>query len=331
MDFKDKILILFLFTFIAVNVFVFYTYITQSDIEYQKRFNQFYKVLTPEIPTQIDFAGENVPIELFYVRESLDRELILNTYWQSRTLLVLKRAHRYFPIIEPILKQYGIPDDFKYLVVIESELENKISVAGATGFWQFMKEAGEKYGLEINDDIDERYHLELSTIAACKYFLNSYKTYGNWTLTAASYNAGEYGISSRLDIQKTADYYSMNLPTETARYIYRILALKLIIRDPTAYGYYLRKKDLYPPIQTYSVEVDSSISSLADFANKFQVNYRILKEFNPWLRKPSITNKKNKKYKINFPVKGQLEYTSLQKNLNENEDKILINKLQRID
>ena len=294
----------------AVFLAVFFTYRTSSDIEYRKAFAKYYRVFTPELPDKIDFAGEDVPLNIFYVKESLDKEIILNTYWQSRTLLVLKRAQRWFPIIEPILKENGVPDDFKYLAVIESELENKISNMGATGFWQFLKETGQRNGLEINDCVDERYNVELSTQAACKYFLNAYKIYGNWTLAAASFNAGENGISSRIESQKAENYYNMNLPTETARYIFRILALKQIFLHPAKYGYNLRKKDLYPFIQTTTVAVDSTINDLADFAIQNKINYRILKEFNPWLRKTNLINCHKKIYMIKLPQEGQIFYSN---------------------
>ena len=305
-------------TLIIVKLFIFNSPKNNSDIEYQKYFNRYYKVLSPEIPKELDFAGEKVPLDLFYVRESLDKELILNTYWQSRTLLLLKRANRWFPVIEPILKENGVPDDFKYMAAIESELENQVSNVGASGIWQFMKETGQKYGLEINDYVDERYHLEKSTLAACNYLKNAYKIYGNWTLAAASFNAGENGISSRIDYQKADNFYNMNFPPETARYIYRILAIKLILENPTKYGYYLRTKDLYPAVPTYTVDVDSSISDLAEFAVSNKENYKILKEFNPWLRKPNLVNKSHKKYSIRFPQEGFLYYSKLQSNIEDN-------------
>jgi len=254
-----------------------------------------------DIPEKLAFAGEAVPTEKIDVREALDRELLVNTYWQSQTLLFIKRANRFFPTIEKILKENGIPDDFKYLAVIESGLRNVVSPAGASGYWQFMRSTGKSYNLQITKEIDERYHLEKATQAACRYLRDSYKRYKNWTLVAASYNMGQGGLNKQLTRQEVENYYDLLLNKETARYVYRILAVKLILSDYKKYGFHVRKKDLYYPIPYYTVQVDSSVKNFASFAQKLSTNYKILKRLNPWLRQKYLSNKTKKKYQIKIP------------------------------
>lgn len=266
--------------------------------------NYSFFVSGPEIPEKMDFAGEKVPLEFFDVRESLDRELIVNTYWHSSTILLLKRAYRFFPVIEPILKKNNIPDDFKYLAVIESGLTNAISPANAVGYWQFLERTGREYGLEIHDEVDERYHIEKSTRAACRYLQEAYRKFNNWTLAAASYNRGMGGINKNLDFQKINSYYDLYLNEETARYIYRILAIKLIFENPGDYGFKIRKKDLYAPYQFRELEIDTPINNLIDFAAQQNTNYKILKTLNPWLRKSYLNNKRNSTYTIKIPEKN---------------------------
>ena len=297
---------------LVAKIFIFSTNNkTDSDNNYRSAFRRNYKIFAIEIPEKISLAGEVVPLDKYYVRESIDRELISNTYYHSHTLLLFKRAYRWFPIIEPILKENNIPDDFKYLAMIESSLSNAVSPAGARGFWQFMKKTAGEYNLEVNNEVDERYNLEKATIAACKYLLNSYKIYNSWALAAAAYNAGNGGVSKQLEVQKSNNYYDLYLNTETSRYVYRILALKIIYTNPTKYGFYLREKDFYPPIPTYEVIVDSTISNLPDFALEHNINYRILKDFNPWLRRRTLTNKDKKIYKIKLPKKCYKNYQKL--------------------
>lgn len=283
-----------------IKLFIFSTH-EESDESYQQYFTQNYKIFALNIPKDLNFSGEKTPVENFYVRENLDRELLVNTYFQSQTLLYLKRANRWFPVIEPILKKNGIPDDFKYLALIESGFSNVVSPRGATGFWQIMKDAGEQYGLEINEEIDERYNVEKSTEAACRYLNDAYKKFNDWTLTAASYNMGIEGLLRQIEKQKNHSYYDLLLNDETSRYVFRILVVKEIMQNPKKYGFLIRKKDLYPPIGTLDVEVDSSIADLADFALKNGINYKTLKIFNPWLRESFLNNKTNKKYRIKIP------------------------------
>ena len=263
-----------------------------------------YNVYALQVPDDLNFAGEPIPLENPDIYERMDRELLVNTYWQSNALLMFKRAEKYFPVIEPILKEHGVPDDFKYLAVIESGLTNAVSPAGARGFWQIMPATGREFGLEINDNVDERYHLEKSTHVACEYLKQSKDKLGSWTLAAAAYNAGNAGISKQLNIQKVSNYYDLLLGEETGRYIFRIIALKEIINNPTTYGFNFKFEDLYKHIPTKKVEVDTAVSDFADFASKFNINYKILKLHNPWLREPHLNNKSRKKYAIEIPQAG---------------------------
>ncbi len=276
-----------------------------DDPTYQKLFNEHYRVFSLNLPANASFADEKVPLEILDVRERFDRELMVNTYWQSNTLLFHKRANRFFPIIEPILKKYGIPDDFKYLAVIESGLDNVVSPMGATGFWQLMKASATEYGLEVNDKVDERYNLKKSTEAACRYLRDAHTTFGSWTMAAASYNIGKNGLYKQLTRQKVNNYYDLLLNAETARYIYRIISVKEILNNSVKYGYTIRKSDLYPPIPTKAILVDSTITDIAEFAKARGLNYKILKIVNPWLRDNVLPNKNKKTYFIEIPT-GEL-------------------------
>jgi len=267
-----------------------------------------YIVTSVTIPEELDFAGERTPLENFDVKESLDMELLVNSYWQSHTLLLIKRANRYFPVIEKILKENGIPDDFKYLPVAESDLMNLVSPAKAVGFWQFKKATAVEQGLEVNDEIDERYHLEKATEAACKFLNHSYDLYGSWTMAAASYNMGRTGLNRQIERQDERDYYDLLLNEETGRYIYRLLALKQIMENPEEYGFEFEKSELYPPIPSYKVTVDSPVEDFAEFAKRYSINYKVLKIFNPWLRDKKLTNSKGKIYYVSIPEKGYREF-----------------------
>lgn len=264
-----------------------------------------YTVLPAELPSELDFAGEKVPLELMDVMESLDRELLINMYWQSQTMLFLKKTKRYFSIIEPILKKHNVPDDFKYLSLIESGFfPTAVSPSKATGLWQILEGTARDYGLEVNAEIDERYHAEKATEAACKYLLDSFKVYESWTMAAASYNAGRNGINRQIGRQKEKDYYDLLLNEETARYIYRILAVKLIISKPEKYGFYLANEDYYPVIPYFEVTIDRSIDDFSVFARSYGISYKTLKWMNPWLRDTKLTNRLNKTYYIKIPRKG---------------------------
>ncbi len=261
-------------------------------------FHNNYKVYAIPLPDSLQLVDEPVPIDQKDVRERIDRELLVNTYWQSNGLLLIKRKNKYFPVIEPILKREGIPDDFKYLAVAESGLQNVTSPSGAKGFWQIMKKTAEELGLEVNDEVDERYHLEKSTVAACQYLKKAKQKYGSWTLSAASYNAGMTKITQELERQKTDNYYDLLLNNETARYVPRIIALKYILEHPKEFGFIFSKDDLYTPYDSYEVAVDSSITDLPGFAKQFKMSYKELKLLNPWLRSDKLTNKNGKTYKI---------------------------------
>lgn len=292
----------------AVIVVISFSFITKKNPgpaendAYREVISEKYRIYSLPLPEKMEFAGEVVPLHQPDIREKLDRELLINTYWHSNSLLSIKRAHRWFPVIEPILAENNIPDDFKYLALIESGFVNVVSPAGATGFWQFIDETGKSYGLEINDQVDERYHVEKSTLAACHYLQDAYDQYGSWTLAAASYNMGIAGPKKQIDRQKQNSYYDLMLNDETSRYVFRILAMKEILNHADQYGFVIRPADLYEPLQFKVVTVDSTISNIADFANSFGVTYKNLKLHNPWLRDNVLKNKDRKSYEIKIPI-----------------------------
>ncbi len=266
-----------------------------------------YAIFSVDLPEELEFAGEPVPLDQVDVLESLDWEILVNTYWQSQTILFIKRANRYFPVIERILAKYNIPDDFKYLAVAESGLTHAVSPARAVGFWQLLEGTARDYMLEVNGEVDERYHVEKATEAACKYLLESYAKYGSWTLAAASFNAGRRGIDRQIIKQHESDYYDLLLYEETARYIFRILAYKLILSNPAEYGFHVGEKHLYPEIPYFEVTVDGNVKSFAEFAKRYDINYKILKLMNPWLRDDHLTNIHGKSYFIKIPRKGYFD------------------------
>lgn len=275
-----------------------------TDENFEKKLINDYNVYALPLPEKMDFAGEPVPLENPDIRERMDRELLVNTYWQSNGLLLFKRAHKYFPQIEPLLKKYGLPDDFKYLAVAESGLEYTSSPAGASGIWHFMKATGQEYGLEINDYVDERYNLEKATMVAAEYLKKSKERFGNWTMAAASYNAGVAGMSKQMDRQKQTDYYDLLLNNETSRYVFRILALKEMMTHPQKYGFNFREKDLYNQIPTFTVKVNTAVDDWAEWVKPYGINYKILKLHNPWLRDTYLKNSSGKEYFIEIPEKG---------------------------
>jgi membrane-bound lytic murein transglycosylase D len=315
-----------LLLFIIVSIsFVFSVF--NEDENHQTKFNDNYAIFAPNQPEQIGFAGEKMPLDQQDINERFDRELLVNTYWQSQTVLFIKKAHKYFPIIEPILKTEGIPDDFKYLAIAESGLANVVSHSGATGFWQIMKATGKENGLLINKEIDERYHLIKSTKAACNYLNEAYEKFGSWTLAAASYNMGMTGLQKQMNRQNAKNYYDLLLNTETARYVFRIAAIKEILSNQKTYGFHIREKDLYnlPPLR--HVLLDSSVTNFANYAEKLNLNYKILKEYNPWLRQEELKNESNFAYFIDVPEEGY--YTSENETRSINEVKV--DKLMKYD
>ncbi len=255
-----------------------------------------------ELPKNLSFAGEPVPLDIPDVRERLDRELHINTYWHSSTIFLLKRANKWLPQMEQILKENNIPDDFKYLAAIEGGFLNDSSPKNAVGFWQFLKDAGKENGLEISRDVDERYDPIKSTEAACRYLSKAYEKFGNWTNVAASYNRGRSGLGRALDNQKESSYYDLMLNDETSRYVFRILAIKEIFEHPIKYGFKINPEHLYQAPELRYVEVDSDIKDLVEFAKEQGINYKLLKLNNPWLRDDRLTVRRNKTYRIAIPV-----------------------------
>jgi hypothetical protein len=289
--------------FITLLSITFFNAVYNSDVPSEKNTADSYTIKALKIPDELTFAGEKVPTGLYDIKERMDRELLVNTYWQSNGLLLIKRAHKYFPIIEPMLKKYGIPDDFKYLAVAESGLENNSSSAGAAGFWHFLKSSAKEYGLEVNQNVDERYNLEKATKVAADYLKKSKKRFGTWTLAAAAYNAGNARIARNLKKQQVTDYYDLLLNSETSRYVLRIVALKEVLSYPKKYGFEFEKEDLYTSPATRTVKVDTVITNIASFAKGFNTNYKELKLQNAWLRENKLNNKSRKLYEITIPVK----------------------------
>lgn len=262
-----------------------------------------------DVPDEITFAGEKIEFDRYDKRERMDRELNSFTYFHSTTLLLFKRANRIFPIIEPILKQQGLPDDIKYLAVIESSLDYRaVSPARAAGLWQFMATTAPGYGLEVGSDVDERYHIEKSTVAASRYLKDAYRKYGSWSAAFLSYNGGQGRITNELRNQQTNDALDLWLVDETTRYYYRMLAIKMIFENPREYGFVLKPYQLYKPMEFKEVRVSSSIPSLTTFAKQNGVTYAQLKDFNSWLRSTKLTNNSGKTYTILIPTQESLYY-----------------------
>ena len=294
-----------LLSIITITLFgiTFFNALHVSDERTKKNTSESYTIKALKIPNNLTFAGEKVPTELNDIKERMDRELLVNTYWQSNGLLLIKRAHKYFPLIEPMLKKHGIPDDFKYLAVAESGLENNSSPAGAAGFWHFLKSSAKEYGLEVNQNVDERYNLEKATNVAAEYLKKSKKRFGSWTLAAAAYNAGNASIARNLKKQQVDNYYDLLLNNETSRYVFRIVALKEVLSYPKKYGFEFEEEDLYDLPKTKKIKVDTVISNIASFAKGFQSNYKELKLHNAWLRENKLNNKSRKLYTIKILLK----------------------------
>lgn len=269
--------------------------------KHKKEHYNFYQIHGASLPESIDFAGEKAPLDEFYVAEGLDKELQVNTYWHSSTLLQLKRANRWFPVIDSILQENDIPSDFKYVALIESGLENVDSPAGASGFWQILESTAEDYGLEVNKDVDERYHVEKATKVACEYLQDACAKYGSWTLAAVSYNAGKRRISDAIEDQQADNFYDLYLNDESTRYIYRILAIKSIYENPGKYGFTLNENDLYQPIPYREASFDTAIKDLVTFALDQGSTYKMLKTLNPWLVNNKLRNSTQKTYKLKLP------------------------------
>ena len=300
---------------IAGEAFIFATRKDKNEEEalHTRAIRADYRVYAPSIPDTLYFCGERVPLNPWYVREGLDRELVSNMYYQSSTLFNIKRATRVFPTIERILREEGVPQDMKYLCVIESSLQNVTSPAGAGGYWQFMKATGQKYGLEISDEIDMRNDLEASTHAACRYLKSLKARFGGWTEAAAAYNCGENGLEKRLANQQQQSYYELHLNKETQRYVYRILALKLIMQHPQDYGYTVRRCDTYPELPYEEVTLSGQNVDLVQFAIDNGTTYKMLRTMNPWLQTDKLKNKTGKSYKVRIPTQKGTEYNTITK------------------
>jgi hypothetical protein len=260
-----------------------------------------YRVQALNIPSEVKFAGEIMHLKETDLMERMDKELLVNTYWQSNTLLMIKRANKFFPLIEKILAEEGVPDDFKYLALIESGLENLTSTAGAKGFWQIMRTTGRELGLEINANVDERYNIELATRLACQYLKKAKNKLGTWTLAAASYNRGVSGIAKIMEKQQADNYYDLLLGTETKRYMFRILAVKEIVESPERYGFYIKEAQKYSPVRYKTIKVDTAITNIASFSKQMGLSYKTMKIYNPWLLENHLNNKSRKLYHIALP------------------------------
>ncbi len=288
-----------LFGFICV--FVILSGLNDQQKKEEKKEELLYRSVP--IPEKIEFAGEQVPLDRFDIHESMDRELLSTAFFHSQTIRLLKLAPRYFSIIEPILKEQGIPDDFKYLCVAESGFNVRaLSPSKAAGLWQLLEGTAKECGLEVSKEVDERYHIEKSTVAACKFLKESYQKFGKWSLVAASYNAGRAFTSTQMDRQRSDDYFDLHIGEETSRYLFRILSYKIIMSDPKSYGFDVPEEEKYPIIDTKTAEITGPVASLPDFAKQHNISYKMLKMFNPWLRESFLTNTQKKTYQVKIPI-----------------------------
>lgn len=278
---------------------------SSGDIPYDSRYDPLPQTIHAiTLADKYDFAGESIPIDNFDVRERLERELLMNTYYHSSTILNLKLGMRYFPVFKKIFAEQNIPDDMKYLAVAESSLRNAVSSAGAKGIWQFKEDAAKELDLEISNFVDERNHLEKSTLAACKYLNKQKERFGSWALAAAAYNMGPTALQRSLSEQRENNYFDLNVSEETNRYVFRIVAIKEILKNPEKFGFYIRNEEMYTPFSGYKIiEIDSTISNLADFAHQQNMSYRHLKVLNPWLLKSELPNPRRKVYQIKVLLK----------------------------
>ena len=285
------ILIVFIFLSFAISKSRFITDGKESS----------YKIYPILIPKKVSFAGEEISLDEDDLIERMDREFLVNTYWQSNTILLIKRANKYFPQIEKILISEGVPTDFKYLALIESGLQNVTSPSGAKGFWQIMKTTGKEYGLEINSNVDERYNLNLSTRLACKYLKKAKDKFGSWTLAAAAYNRGINGVQNKITNQNQKAYKNILFGEETKRYVFRIIALKNIVESPESFGFYIKEEQMYKPIKYKEIKIDIPLNNLSEFSKDLGLNYKNLKIHNPWLLENHLNNKTRKVYTISIP------------------------------
>lgn len=277
-----------------------------SCLNAQVTSNPYANTTLPELPVALTFAGERVPLENYDTRESLEREILTTTYMHSRTLLTLLNEPRIFAVIEPILKQNGVPDDFKYLCMAESGLNaSALSGAGAAGLWQLMPATGRGFGLQVGSQVDMRYDIELSTLAACKHLKDSYEKLGSWTLAAAAYNLGDAGVFRRITKQGVKNYYDAFLPEETLRYVFRVLSFKLLVENPTRYGFIIKPEQYRKPLTDFRVvEISESPIDWSVFATTQGTTYKMLRELNHWIRDYDYPNKEGKTFKVKIPNVG---------------------------
>ena len=298
----------------TIGTIFFCTHLLQSyqssSMQNSPRSEVPYNVTSPEVPLTMEFADEKIDLTRSDLRERMDREILTFTYSHINTQLMLKRANRIFPIVEPILRSQGVPDDIKYLMIIESngDIYARSSV-GASGLWQFMPATAKQYDLIVNNEIDERYNIEKATRAACRYLKSSYSKYGDWLTVAASYNTGNNNVNKRMAAQEESKAINLSLLPETSRYLFRLLTAKLIFSDPARYGFLLKSSDLYPPIaMSDTLEVDDAVINFTKIAKEHGLNYLQLRDANPWIRSTSAKNPNRKKFKINIPDKASLHY-----------------------
>lgn len=279
----------------------------EPQVNYNKQNTQkeLAGLVFPDLPKSMEFAGTTISLEDEDLRERLDREVLMTAYYQSAMVGAFKRANRYFPEIEKLLKEEGIPNDFKYLAIIESNLQQAVSPVGAQGFWQFMPQTAQLYSLEMSEEVDERLHIEKSTRAACRYLKDAYANLNDWVMTTASYNRGVGGVKEDMEWQGTDHYFDTYQNSETGRYVFRLLATKLIFENPEAYGFYPKQMELYEPFKTKRVIVEQNISNLADWSIEQGINIKILRKLNPWLKTTRLTVKKGKKYTLLLPTSSE--------------------------
>ncbi len=288
---------------LAISFFVFLISFGISKTRFLTNGNESnYHIYPISIPKKVSFAGEEISLDDQDLFERMDRELLVNTYWQSNTILLIKRANKYFPVIEKILADEGVPNDFKYLALIESGLENVTSPRGAKGFWQIMRTTGKEYGLEINSNVDERYNLNLSTRVACKYIKKAKDKFGSWTLAAAAYNRGVNGVQNKITRQNQKAYKNILFGEETKRYIFRIIALKNILESPESFGFNIKEEHMYKPIKYKEIKIDIPISNISKFSMDLDLTYKSFKIHNPWLLENHLNNNSRKVYTISIPL-----------------------------
>jgi len=289
-----------------------------------------YQAYGLDLPENISFAGERCPLERQDIAERFDRELHINTYWRSNTLLLMKRINRWFPMIERVFKNEGVPEDFKYIAIAETMLQNLKSPAGAGGFWQLLPATARELGLQVDDEVDERYDQVKATYAAAKYLKRARKRFGSWTNVAASYNRGMNGFQRALKKQKVNNFYDLKLNNETARYVFRILAFKEIIENPKRYSFNLKRKQYYPDFKTEKIKIDTTIQNLVDFAHQQGVTYKTLRLHNPWINDYSLTNPNKKTYTFLIPIeKDNLNTPTSTDSIVTQQDSVLVDSIEK--